>query len=128
MARRKNKKAQPKVEPKVVTPPILDTSKLDGELRSRGVAVNGPSAHLMVYYYNVYINGRLALSPWQQIQDGDVIEVYEWDEREEEYLKNEWTVGSEELIVMYRNCPKPHVDSLFGRGGHPELVKPHHTF
>ena len=117
MARRRKKKAQKRVEPKrPASPVILDTSKLEGEMRSRGVAENGPHAQTMVYYYQVYVNEVLAHSPWMEVNDGDIIEVYEQDEQHGD-VKNEWKVGSDDLIVMHRDCSKPRVNSLFGRGG-----------
>ena len=113
---RKKKKAQTPVETVEPSPVELDTSKLDGELRSRGVAINGPHAQVLVYYYRVYVNDQLAHSPWMKVNGGDKIEVYEHDEQDGD-VKSVWTVDSPDLIVMHRNCPKPPVDSLFGRGG-----------
>jgi hypothetical protein len=113
MGRRKKKQAQPSEPITKTPPPVLDLTTLEGQLRHRGVATNGPGVQIRVVYYSIYINGTLAHSPWMSVNDDDVIEVYE-----ENDSKVEWKVGDEEINYL-SNCPKPHVDSLFGRGGIP---------
>lgn len=122
--RNKNKAQKPIKKEPIKTTPTPDLTKLEGQLRSRGIAKNGPDAQGMVYYYQVYVNRTLAYSPWMSVSKGDVIEVY-LSRKHLGDIKEEWRVAEEEPLTTYFNHSKPCVDSLFGRGGisHLEFVE-----
>ena len=55
---------------------LLDlTNTIQDFLMKEGFAVNGPDAQLMVYYFMVRVNERVAQSPWERLSSGDVVEI-----------------------------------------------------
>jgi len=89
----------------------IHLDRLDGQLISNGVAKNGPVVQGLVIYYCVYVNNKLAHSPWMFVSKGDKIEVYT-----DKTTKHSWNVGDDNIIVDY-GVIRPVRDSFFSKDG-----------
>ena len=114
----KKKKKQKKVEK--VSTPVLDLTTLDGQLQNRKLSYNSAGSQGFVYYYCVFVNDKLAPSPWMKLNEGDLITVYPDDN-----TAISWRVGDEEnfAVDVERGRIRPIVTSFFGPHAESSLLE-----